>query len=291
MSQQLELLGAISGILGLIIAVLALLRDVYDLKLSPPAQNSIFGRVLKSRTFLPIISILLFVLFGLSFYSQIRNLSTTLSEQEQELGSAYIGQTAQALTINELRATPTPVSNVLFLDDFETNRPSGGSRIQLSSEISFTTNIRDGLFVVDINNPSTVMFSKIIRPETISDFDVQIAIGDIAEKVSIGVTFRKSVDKWGNTAGYRFYAFPGGEAKGSWAVRGFDDKPNIRENRTDFERLESLRVKCQKERCDFYINTDLVASEIGFANISGGIELEFFGSGIARIEEVRILSP
>jgi hypothetical protein len=106
MNQDIQLWGAIAGILGFFIAVLAFLRDIFNIQVEPRASGNFLKRLVTNRRFQLIVAAILIGFSFWSLYDRVQSLEVITARQEAEITSAYITQTAQAGEFAILNSKP-----------------------------------------------------------------------------------------------------------------------------------------------------------------------------------------
>jgi hypothetical protein len=105
MNERLVFFGAIAGILGLFVAILALLRDVFDFQLEWADSRNLLKRLAANRLVQIIVVVALFGFAFWSLYSRMQGLESIVARQDAEITSAYVTQTAQAASLLALEGT------------------------------------------------------------------------------------------------------------------------------------------------------------------------------------------
>jgi len=107
MNPELQFWGSIAGILGLIVAILALLRDVFDFQLEWASSSNFLKRLAVNRRFQLVVAVALIGFAFWSLYNKNQGLEATIAEQEKNMASAYATQTVQVSQFaNEPTNTP-----------------------------------------------------------------------------------------------------------------------------------------------------------------------------------------
>lgn len=191
--------------------------------------------------------------------------------------------TPQVQIVTVTQSLPTPFPNILLFDDFSAIR-NDGLGIEARKEISLTTEISGGHYVVETRNPGVITRFTISTKDKARNFDLDLQIAEIQEAPYLKLYFRRLPN--GTGASITFYTDSG---------KYFVDVYNAEESRlansqVNYIKLKNLRITCMDARCFFYVNdNDDPFEEI--ANVldnSGSFEIGFFGNGILRIDSITI---
>ena len=107
MNRDIEFWGAIAGILGCIVAILAFVRDLFNPQVKWEDSKNFFKRLIVNRWFLIVTAVGLLGFFFWSLYDRIQSLESILTDREAEITSAYATQTMQlAEFANKPASTP-----------------------------------------------------------------------------------------------------------------------------------------------------------------------------------------
>ena len=114
MNEQIQTWAAIAGILGLLVGILSLLRDFFNLQWE--TSRSLIKRLLVDRRLWASIAILLVLTSLWSLYSQNSTLLQVIQQGEAEIAEIYKTQTAQPkyeLTIEAILSAPTIIPRII----------------------------------------------------------------------------------------------------------------------------------------------------------------------------------
>jgi len=163
MNDSIQFLAALAGILGVIIGVLAFVRDLFNIQLSWSNSTSAIKRAVVNRWFLAFATISLMSIGLYSVFSYNQELATALNERDLEITALRSTQeTYNNLqeTIEALRSMPAPAEDIreVIVTQVVTSPPITVTQIITSQPITVTRVVTSPPIAdVPISNPTTTI--------------------------------------------------------------------------------------------------------------------------------------